>query len=219
MREAMTALHLDPATQLRVTQDPTHSPHVERESRGRETILKGTFLRDILLKGFRKGTESSPVDEDQATSSSYSNNFFTPDALITSWAKRYSRPDPVRVEGDPELEGLNDTQIRAVAVMLGGGAGLDGRDGRAGLVHGVCFAISEFLSLFIPSIAPRYRENQDYHRGRAAHEAAFPGSVSHHVVHVHQRCSRQSRGRVLGELAGFHVETPPAETTAHRVAR
>lgn len=164
MREAMTALHLDPATQLEATQDPAHPPHVERESRGRETILKGTFLRDILLKGFRKGTETPLMDHDQAaSSSSYSNNFFTPDALITSWAKRYSRPDPVRVEGDPELEGLNATQIRAVAVMLGGGAGLDGRDGRAGLVHGVRLAISVCLSLFTLPTATWYGENKDHY--------------------------------------------------------
>lgn len=52
-------------------------------------------------------------------------NIFTPNAHLTSWARRYARPNPIVIPGDPDLKarGLNDTQIRAVAVMLGGMAG------------------------------------------------------------------------------------------------
>jgi hypothetical protein len=38
---------------------------------------------------------------------------------IRSWARRYSDLNPVRVEGDPVLSGLNATQTRAIAMMVG----------------------------------------------------------------------------------------------------
>ncbi|KAH9052013.1 hypothetical protein EDB83DRAFT_1204435 [Lactarius deliciosus] len=44
---------------------------------------------------------------------------FKDDMRIQSWAKRYSRVNPIRAEGDPELHGLNATQVRAVAMMVG----------------------------------------------------------------------------------------------------
>lgn len=40
------------------------------------------------------------------------------DQRVRSWCERYMRPDPLRIDGDPEL-GLNDAQTRAVAMMLG----------------------------------------------------------------------------------------------------
>ncbi|EJD43040.1 P-loop containing nucleoside triphosphate hydrolase protein [Auricularia subglabra TFB-10046 SS5] len=39
------------------------------------------------------------------------------DQRIQSWARRYSRPDPIVLPGDPELP-LNSTQVRAIALML-----------------------------------------------------------------------------------------------------
>ena len=53
---------------------------------------------------------------------------FAEDMRIMSWARRFSSPDPIRIEGDPELEGLNATQVRAVATMIAQ---------RASLVQGV----------------------------------------------------------------------------------
>lgn len=55
---------------------------------------------------------------------------FKDDMRIHSWARRYAEIDPVRVEGDPVLAGLNATQTRAVAMMVGE---------RISLVQGVSF--------------------------------------------------------------------------------
>jgi hypothetical protein len=44
---------------------------------------------------------------------------FKDDIRIQSWARRYAEIDPVVVEGDPVLEGLNSTQLRAMALMIG----------------------------------------------------------------------------------------------------
>lgn len=44
---------------------------------------------------------------------------FADNCLIRSWATRYRRPNPVVVEGDPDLSGLNASQIRAMATMIG----------------------------------------------------------------------------------------------------
>jgi hypothetical protein len=52
---------------------------------------------------------------------------FMNDQLIQSWARRYARSNPVRIEGDPVLP-LNEAQTRAVAMMIGE---------RASLVQGV----------------------------------------------------------------------------------
>ncbi|KAL0952306.1 hypothetical protein HGRIS_006594 [Hohenbuehelia grisea] len=49
---------------------------------------------------------------------------FKDDMRIQSWARRYMRVDPVVVEGDPVLKGLNSTQIRAMAMMVGQRASL-----------------------------------------------------------------------------------------------
>ncbi|KAI0314198.1 P-loop containing nucleoside triphosphate hydrolase protein [Amylostereum chailletii] len=49
---------------------------------------------------------------------------FQEDMRVMSWARRYMREHPVRVEGDPALEGLNATQVRAVAMMIGQRASL-----------------------------------------------------------------------------------------------
>lgn len=119
MEEAIRRLHYNPSTQ---------------EARGASTVdhevmLQGTYLRDILLHSFPSSvqnseSEESPADEaehDISTSKSASmdlQGLFKHDARISSWAARYSQPDPVVVEGDPVLEGLNPTQIRAVAMMV-----------------------------------------------------------------------------------------------------
>lgn len=44
-------------------------------------------------------------------------SIFAADARIKSWYERYSRSDPIVVEGDPDLS-LNASQLKAVALML-----------------------------------------------------------------------------------------------------
>jgi hypothetical protein len=44
---------------------------------------------------------------------------FSQDQRIRSWYLRHMQTKPVWIEGDPPLEGLNDSQRRAVATMVG----------------------------------------------------------------------------------------------------
>ena len=44
---------------------------------------------------------------------------FSEHCPLQSWAQRYRHPDPIVVEGDPELSDLNVSQIRAIAAMIG----------------------------------------------------------------------------------------------------
>lgn len=67
----------------------------------RRYALAGTALRDVL-------TGQDPVA---------GPGLFAEDQRIHSWCERYARARPLRVEGDPEL-GLNQSQLRAVAMML-----------------------------------------------------------------------------------------------------
>ncbi|KAJ7188085.1 hypothetical protein C8R46DRAFT_1183731 [Mycena filopes] len=99
-------------------------------SSDRELILQGTHLRDILLHSSQP-TRPEPSREDaeevrdadegaiQEPLSLNVNGAFLEDQRIQSWARRYSQPEPVVVEGDPPLHGLNTTQIRAIALMIG----------------------------------------------------------------------------------------------------
>ena len=117
MKEAIQCLHYDPAQQLADSWSQHDSDPMRQEGqRAREVILQGTYLRNALLRSFYTSS---------ATTEPPSTNFFAPNAHLTSWARRYARPNPVVISGDPDLraKGLNDTQIRAVAVMLGGMSG------------------------------------------------------------------------------------------------
>ncbi|KAL1756437.1 P-loop containing nucleoside triphosphate hydrolase protein [Schizophyllum commune] len=126
-------------SQLR--QDPKKIEEMDA-GRGKEYISQGTHLRDVLLQSFKPAR--SEDDPDPATVSANTRELHAPgpeypvavlshesrlghdnrgifkdDMHIQSWADRYSRPNPVAAEGDPVLEGLNDTQRRAVATMIG----------------------------------------------------------------------------------------------------
>ncbi|KAI0030729.1 AAA domain-containing protein [Vararia minispora EC-137] len=109
----------------------------------REIILQGTTLRDILLRAFKPGARvpspHEPVRLQDGSDSSYvpretldhpghfihrSEGAFADDMRIMSWARRYSLPDPISIEGDPVLAGLNPTQVRAAAMMIGQRASL-----------------------------------------------------------------------------------------------
>ena len=141
MRKAISQLNYDPA----------HAEAMEIHAKDRELILQGTYLRDILLRSFAPEDHEAEEDvddpfdyinymeeeelpprvdgEDEPAAALTLDGLFRLDSHIQSWARRYSQPNPVVVEGDPLLEGLNSTQVRAVAMML---------DNRFTLVQGVC---------------------------------------------------------------------------------
>ena len=97
MLEAMQLLDAEPASQ------------VEGEP---ELVLKGTHLRDALLKGFDPSCPDSQTDASQLDKGAFSD-----DPRISSWARRYRSEIPQVEEGDPQLP-LNPTQVRAIALML-----------------------------------------------------------------------------------------------------
>ena len=115
-------------------------PAIEQAAEdGQKYMLHGTHLRHILLDSFSptsESTHSTPLqraDEVKYVShetldhgsriSKDSRGAFKDDMRIMSWVKRYMRPNPVQVEGDPRLP-LNASQIRAVATMIGEGMSL-----------------------------------------------------------------------------------------------
>lgn len=138
---------------------------------GQKYMLHGTYLRHILLDSFSptsKSTHSIPLQQaDEVEYVSHetldhgsripkdSRSVFKDDMRIMSWAKRYMRLNPVRVEGDPHLP-LNPSQIRAVATMIGEGMSL---------IQGVRFRAC------VPGVdtdridlvaAPRHRKNENH---------------------------------------------------------
>ncbi|KAJ7041270.1 P-loop containing nucleoside triphosphate hydrolase protein [Mycena alexandri] len=103
-------------------------------SADRELILQGTHLRDILLWSSRPAVKQPKAAEALLQDAGFvadegavqeeepafdTDGAFADDQRIHSWARRYSQPEPVVVEGDPPLENLNSTQIRAIALMIG----------------------------------------------------------------------------------------------------
>ena len=111
---------------------------------GQTYMLHGTHLRHILLNSFSptsESTHSTPLQradevkyvphetlDHDGKVSGISRGAFRDDMRIMSWAKRYMRANPVRVEGDPVLP-LNASQVRAVATMIAEGVSL---------IQGVC---------------------------------------------------------------------------------
>lgn len=124
MCQAVTRLHHDPRIILEDNSNP--------ES---ELVLLGTHLRDVILNSFSPSDGVyEPKPFQAADDASYTahdtldhpaqigaehGGVFGDDMRIKSWARRHSHVNPVRVEGDPELHGLNATQIRAIAMMVG----------------------------------------------------------------------------------------------------
>jgi hypothetical protein len=137
MRDAINSLSANPVDQ-------------EYQSDGlrQQVILQGTYLRNILLRSFspecQRGHDhvalQAPDDVAYPATDSLDHDARMPekgagafqgDMRIQSWARRYSRAHPVRVEGDPVLE-LNSSQIRAMATMVGE---------RLSLIQGVRFSL------------------------------------------------------------------------------
>ncbi|KAF8331588.1 P-loop containing nucleoside triphosphate hydrolase protein [Amanita rubescens] len=128
MRVALARLNHD----VRL-QEPNFVPNDQ------ETILHGTHLRDVLLRSFSPEHAhlpqmlQAPDDVDYPSHQKLDHGStvgkgkggyehmgaFRDDMRIQSWARRYAEIDPVIVEGDPDLSGLNRTQIRALATMIG----------------------------------------------------------------------------------------------------
>jgi hypothetical protein len=105
MREAIRGLHSNPADQ-------------EKSGREGSTIQRGTYLRDVLLRSFSPGKLPSGPADGQSPWTSH-EGAFSQDQRIQSWAKRHSLPQPLRIEGDPDLGRMNAAQIRAIAAMVG----------------------------------------------------------------------------------------------------
>lgn len=122
MSRAIAHFHQDPAAQ-------------EADSAPDEQyILQGTYLRDVLLRSFSTGSASlhQPLQapdeveyvpretlEHASREARDDDGAFRDDMRIQSWARRYARRNPIQIDGDPPLDALNPTQIRAAAMMLG----------------------------------------------------------------------------------------------------
>jgi hypothetical protein len=113
-----------------------HDPAVLEASQthDRQFVIQGTHLRDVLLRSFSPASTSlhQPLQapdeveyvshetlEHQRRDDHEPGGAFKDDMRIQSWAQRYARPDPIEMDGDPLLDGLNATQTRAVAMMIG----------------------------------------------------------------------------------------------------
>lgn len=144
MCEAVKSFNLDPAEQ-----------EMESAFTDHQVVLQGTYLRDILLRSFSPSLAQShdhvPLQaadevaypgpatlEHGARTQGEHSGAFSGDMLVRSWAKRYSQLPPVQVEGDPVLDGLNASQVRAIAMMIGE---------RFSLIQGVTFLSETCLSL------------------------------------------------------------------------
>jgi hypothetical protein len=152
MRDAITHLNNDPVALA--------SP--EESVPDRQVILQGTHLRDVLLRSFAPAEEDrhahTPLQDadDEAyvahetldhASRLGGNTFgvFSQDMHIHSWAMRHSMMPPIKMDGDPVLEGFNETQVRAIALMI--------RE-RMSLVQGVSFFFSLVVCMIVINKCP-----------------------------------------------------------------
>jgi hypothetical protein len=138
----------------------------------RQLIFQGTHLRDVLLRSFspalslKHGPLQAPDDvryishetlEHGSRETGDHGGAFKNDMRIQSWARRYSEVNPVRIDGDPVLSGLNATQTRAVAMMIGE---------RISLVQGVGFGCPSPNKPDLSFAASRHRQDKDHYRDR-----------------------------------------------------
>ena len=159
----------------RLSQDP----RAQEDDRApeRQYILQGTHLRDVLLHSFSPHSASlheplqAPDDvayvpretlEHRSREGRAHGGAFEDDMRIHSWAQRYARAHPIEMDGDPALEGLNPTQIRAIAMMVGE---------RISLVQGVSSwgsLTTRHLTRFSSALAPWNGQDENDHRGDQA---------------------------------------------------
>ncbi|KAK0554635.1 hypothetical protein OC845_000667 [Tilletia horrida] len=87
-----------------------------------EYVLSGCKVLDTLLDmppPSLRLIDSPPTGSQEPLQSRKApSSTFDSDCRIRSWAKRYDRDDPIVMDGDPDLGGLNTSQVRAVAMML-----------------------------------------------------------------------------------------------------
>ncbi|KAH7911786.1 P-loop containing nucleoside triphosphate hydrolase protein [Hygrophoropsis aurantiaca] len=127
MRTAISHFNHDPAAQ-----EADSTPD-------RQFVLQGTHLRDALLRSFPPTSPSlhAPLQapdevayishetlDHQSRENSDHGGAFKDDMRIQSWARRHLERNPIRIDGDPLLAGLNSTQVRAIAMMVGEGISL-----------------------------------------------------------------------------------------------
>jgi hypothetical protein len=159
MKDAVKRMHHQPALPTAVDSANDNSP-----------VVVGTHLRDILLRSFQPaedqhahvhlqnpsavGYPSHELDHDSdGQSNPHTFGAFKDQPEVQDWAIRYSKKNPVVKDNDPKLEGVNNTQRKAMAYMIGQ---------RLSLVQGVrsfLILVSFFLSAFLT--AAWDRENQD----------------------------------------------------------
>jgi len=125
MRKAITSFHCD-------LDSLEQQPQLGRV----ENIPLGTGLKDILLRsahllGTAEGVHALQAPDDisypknvlshdvRESSQEEFRGLFKDDMRIYSWAERYSLDDPLVMEGDPDLSHLNQSQIKAMATMVG----------------------------------------------------------------------------------------------------
>lgn len=108
MLKALRLLREDP----QVTEKVLHRDALK----GASMTVAGTSLRGAILDSpFARSEKVASLAGTLAFDTT--SAVFTSDQLIHSWAKRYTRPLPIVLPGDPDL-GLNAMQTRAVAMVL-----------------------------------------------------------------------------------------------------
>ena len=124
----------------------------------RQFILEGTVLKDALLAGFYPNSGSN-TSTSNATSqppplhrTSFENmGAFKDDMRIVSWALRYSRKNPIVLDGDPPLDHLNASQKQALAAMVGQ---------RLSLIQGVRTSLPSFDNRTYSGFSPQELERR-----------------------------------------------------------
>jgi len=109
LEEALRCLHLN------VEQQEAASTSTE------ETVLTGTRLRDVILQSWSPNHLHRSLDtlgpDAKSTLSHEPSGIFAKHPQIQDWVARHVMSPPARLPSDPYLD-LNDSQLRAIAVML-----------------------------------------------------------------------------------------------------
>jgi hypothetical protein len=175
-----------------------------------EFILQGTKVRDVILRSFKIENEFAVPTRGEPSNviaSTASSGIFKQDQRIQSWARRYSQPNPMIMEGDPPLDGLNASQVRAMATMI---------SERMSLIQGVSLFFLKIEArcqeeMTILVLASRHRKNENHHRNYQTTQSqlvhtclssydlspiftgTFRGAPPDSRLYIHKRRGGQSR--------------------------
>ncbi|KAE8231934.1 hypothetical protein CF326_g3040 [Tilletia indica] len=87
-----------------------------------EYILSGCKVLDALLDipppSLRRFGSAAFLKDEAGSRRLGPFTTFDADCRIHSWARRHDRDHPLVIDGDPDLDGMNASQVRAVAMML-----------------------------------------------------------------------------------------------------